>query len=270
MNLFEFTDYRLYVKAWLREAKKEGRSNLTRLAATASVHPTFLSHVLIGRKDLSLEQASALSETFAHTKLEREFLFALVQRARAGTPNLRRYWDEKREELLREKNRLSLRFEEHREISDEERATFYSSWIYLAAWACTAIDNGQSSSQIAERPGLSRIKAEEVLNFLGRIGVCQERAGRFHIGDHHLHVPNESPFVVKHHMNWRMKAIQKMDTRESDELFFSAPMTISRRDFGVIRERLNGFIKEAVDIGKDSRAEHLVCLDIDFFRPEKG
>lgn len=88
------------------------------------------------------------------------------------------------------------------------------------------------------------------------------------MGETHLHIPNESPLVVKHHTNWRMKAVQKMDTRESAELFFTSPMSISVKDFDVIRERLNIALKGIVDIAKESPAEEVVCLNIDFFKTQ--
>jgi hypothetical protein len=63
-----------------------------------------------------------------------------------------------------------------------------------------------------------------------------------------------------------MKAVQRLDNRESVELFFTAPMSIAKRDFEVIRERINVAIKDIVDVAKDSPAEDVVCLNIDFFR----
>lgn len=143
LNIYEFSDYREYLKAWLEAAKEAKRSNLTRLAEVAEVHPTFLSHVLGGTKHLSLEQAAAISAHFHHTRLERDYFFILIHLDRAGTPALRDYWSEKKQLLEKEKNRLSERFEKHHELTDDQRTRFYSSWIYLAVWVATGIDDGQ-------------------------------------------------------------------------------------------------------------------------------
>ncbi|HEY8270608.1 MAG TPA: hypothetical protein VIG33_06935 [Pseudobdellovibrionaceae bacterium] len=43
-------------------------------------------------------------------------------------------------------------------------------------------------------------------------------------------------------------------------------MSISKKDFEVLREKFNLAIKEVVDIAKESAAEEIVCLNIDFFR----
>lgn len=265
MNLFDFSDYRDYLKHWLEEAKANKSFNLSRLAEVAQVHPTFLSHVFAGTKDLSLEQAAFISQKLQHTKLEQDYFFTLIHLDRAGTEILRDYWISRKKEIEAEKNKLSQRFEKHKQLTIEQRAIFYSSWIYAGVWSSTAINEGQTLMSVAERFSLSRDKAEEILSFLAQTGLCNEKGGVYSLGELHVHISNESPFVVKHHTNWRMKAIQKMDHRQPTELFFSAPMSISKKDFGVIREQLNLAVKKMVDIAKDSTAEEIVCLNIDFF-----
>jgi len=266
LNVFDFSDYRKYLKSWIQEARREKRSNLSRLAAQAKVHPTFFSQMLAGTKQLSLEQAAELSLVFAHTELERDYFFLLVQEDRAGNPALRGYWREKKAALLEEKNKLSRRFEPHHTLTDSQRALFYSSWIYLAAWVSTDIDGGQTLEQVAERFGLSRKKAQGILSFLLEIGACGEKGGRYSLQMSHIHVGNESPFVTKHHSNWRVKALERMDFRQPEELFFTAPLSLSRKDFLQIREKLNVLAAEVVALAKESRAEDVFCLNVDFFR----
>lgn len=266
LNIFDFSDYRRFLKGWVEAAKEAKTSNLSRLAEVAQVHPTFLSHVLAGTKELSLEQAALISTHIGLTKLEQEYFFVIIQLDRAGNQNLKKYWLDKKTEIESEKNKLSQRFEKHRQLTSEQRAIFYSSWIYAAIWSSTAIDNGQNLSQISTLFQLSREKTEDILSFLIQTGLCNEASEIYSLGETHVHVPNESPFVVKHHINWRIKAIQQMDNRDKAELFFTAPMSIAKKDFELIREKLNLAVKEVVDIAKVSSAEEVVCLNIDFFR----
>ena len=266
LNLFEFSDYRAFIKDWIERAKVAKSSNLTRLAETIRVHPTFLSHVLSGAKDLSLEQATALAQVFSLTKLEREFFFILIQSEKAGTTDLKEYWRERKTEILSEKDKLSRRFEKSKSLSETDRALFYSSWVFVAAFAATAIQNGQTLEQISDRLGLDRERTNSILSFLVQTGICKEKSGLYSIGEAHLHISNDSPFVIKHHTNWRLQAMQKMDRREAKELFFSSPMSISISDFEVIREKLNQAVQNVVDVAFKSPAEELVCLNVDFFK----
>lgn len=269
LNVFEYSIYRAFLKAWLDAAKAHKTSNLSRLAESIGVHPTFLSHVLAGDKDLSLEQASLMSEHFGFTRLEQEYFFVLIQLERAGHEKLRQYWQEKKRSIEAEKNRLSQRFDPHQQLTLEQKAIFYSSWKYAAIWSSTAIEDGQTLDEIAERFKMGRENAAEVVQFLLQSGLCSEVAAVYSIGKVHIHVPNESPLVVKHHTNWRMRAVHKMDERDVDELFFTSPMSVAKTDFAIMREKLNSLIKDVVDVAKVSKAEEVVCLNIDFFRAEK-
>lgn len=265
LNLFEYTDYRAYLTDWLQQAKATKTSNLSRLAQVAEVHPTFLSHILAGTKHLSLEQATLISDHLNHTKLEQDYFIILINIDRAGNQRLKNYWQDKKSLIENEKNKLKTRFDKHRELTSEQRAEFYSSWLYVAIWVSTSIDNGQTVNQIADRFKITREKADEVLRFLLEAGLCTEKNGVFSLSEKHVHVSNESFFVTKHHLNWRMKSIQRMDARTPEELFFTAPMAIAKKDFTLVREKVNHLIKEIVDLAKSSKAEEVVALNIDLF-----
>ncbi len=266
LELFDFRDYRNFLKSWIKLAKQAGKSNVNKLSDVIGVHPTYLSQVMSGVKNLSLEQATTLSSEVGLTELEQEYFFGLIQQDRAGTQPLKKYWDRQIERLRLEHRKLNSRVGEHHELSDTERAIYYSSWLYAAIFVATSIDDGQSLDQISERFEIPREKASEILAFLTRAGICDFKDSLYMMGKNTVYVPNRSPFVVKHHSNWRFKAIQKMDTRDERELFFSSPMSVSSADVPKIREVLAQSVERAQKIVKESGAEELVCLNIDFFQ----
>ncbi len=266
INIFEFSDYRVFLKTWIVNARLAKTGNLSKLAGVARVHPTFLTQVFSGTKDLSLEQATFISISLEQTKLEQEYFFALIQLERAGTQELKEYWQNKKQEISTEKLKISQRFKKHHQLTQEQKVTFYSSWIYVAVWGATSINDGQTLSQIAERFRISRGRAEEILNFLVQCGICNKIVELYKVGQVHVHIPNESPLVVKHHTNWRLKSMQKMDYRDPQEVFFTSPISMALNDIEVIREKIMGLIKDIVTVATHSEAEELVCLNIDFFR----
>lgn len=270
INIFDFSSYRKFLSSWVNWARKSKKGNLTSLAKVAEVHPTFLSHALAGSKDLSLEQAVLISRYLELSALEQDYFFCLIQQERSGNSHLKSYWDAKIKGLFDERNNLVQRFRPHRELTLEEKSTFYSSWKYVAAWTATAINKGQTIEDLGMKLGIPRAELSDILNFLVVCGLCIEENGTFSIGDMHVHVPNQSPLVTKHHTNWRLQALNRLDNRTTRELFFTAPMSISKKDFNRIREMLNVFVKEAVEIAKDSTAEEVVGLNIDFFQVQKG
>lgn len=266
LDIFGFSDYRIYLKGWLEEARGSGTSNLSRVAGAIGVHTSFLGHVLSGVKNLSFEHATELSEVLNHTTLEREYFFTLLQIERAGSQKLKKYWQEKQQAILKERTTVKSRVGKHSELSAEDRAIFYSSWIYVSVFVATAISEGQTLDQISELFGLTRGKADEILTFLTKTGICSREGTTYKMGSSVVFLANESPLVVKHHTNWRMKAIQKMDTREPSELFFTSPMSMSATDFEKIRKILSQSIESTLKICRDSPAEEVVCLNIDFFK----
>ena len=266
LELFDFKDYRSFLKAWLKLAKQAGRSNVNRLAAVIGVHPTYLSQVMSGVKNMSLEQAATLVTELELTELEQDYFFALIQLDRAGTRPLKQYWEKQIARLHSERMKLNSRVGKHHELSDTERAIYYSSWLYSAVLVSTTIDGGQTIEQVSERFQIPRDKASEILTFLSRTGICDFKDGFYKMGKQTVYVPNTSPFVVKHHLNWRFKAIQKMDTREERELFFSSPMSLSKPDVLEIRKILAQTVERAQKVVEGSGAEELVCLNIDFFK----
>lgn len=266
LDLFAFQDYRAYLHAWLEAAREKKSSNLSRLAEAIGVHTSFLAHVLSGAKNLSFEQAAEVSEVLGHTALERELFFALLQLERAGTPKLRKYWQEKRQAVLKEREHVRSRVGEHKTLSAEDHAVFYSSWLYGAIYVATDIGGGQTLEQIAERFRLTRARAQEVLEFLCRTGVCTQKGGRYSMGPAVVYLTNDNPLVVKHHANWRLRALQRLDTREESELFYTSPMSMSKADAARVRELLAKAIEESLAICKDSKSEEVVTLNIDYFR----
>jgi len=266
MDIFGFSDYRKYIRSLLDDARKTSTSNLSRLAEAAGVHTTYLSNVLSGKKNLNLEQATLISEAMGHTQAECDYFFVLIELERAGIAKLKTYWQKKKANLEAERKKIGSRVGEHHELTDTERSIYYSTWVYAAIFAATAIGDGQTLDEIAKRFSLTRERANDFLSFLVKTGICDFADNKYKMGRAMVYVPNESPFVVKHHTNWRMKAIQKMDSREERELFFSLPMSISMADFDQIRELLAKTIQKSLAICKDSPAEDVVCLNIDFFR----
>ena len=52
-------------------------------------------------------------------------------------------------------------------------------------------------------------------------------------------------------------------------MFFTFPMSISAKDFDVVREKLAHTIKEISQTCRDTDPEQVACLNIDFFEVKK-
>jgi len=230
------------------------------------VNAALISQVINGPKDFTTEQVCELSKFWGLTALESEFFILLIQRDRAGTQNLKKFFSEKIETCRLQSAQIQKRVEIDHILSDEAKAIFYSSWAYSAARLLTEIPSFQSLDEISARLNLSRQKTAKILEFLVFNGLCERRDDKYILGPQRTHLEYGSPFLGRHHMNWRAQALQKTEAiREDDELMFTAPLTLSRRDVLALRERLLQVIGELSAVVKVSKSETLYCLNVDLF-----
>jgi hypothetical protein len=107
------------------------------------------------------------------------------------------------------------------------------------------------------------------LRFLISAGICEERMGRYLMGVQSTFVENGSPFLLKHHSNWRIKALQKSEAISDTEMMYTGQFSLSKKDFNRIRERLAELLKEINKTVKESKAEEIASLNLDWFWIEK-
>lgn len=100
--------------------------------------------------------------------------------------------------------------------------------------------------------------------FLTQSGLCIEKENRYFIGPLLTHLSNESPFLSRHHQNWRIKALQKSNNVSPQELMFTGPFSLSKNDCVKIRSELLELIAKTVKTVKASEVETLAFLNIDF------
>lgn len=269
MDVFSYKDYRKFLNDWLILEKKHSRMNASMLSEKISVHPTFISQVLKSNKDLSSEQWLSICNIIKLTEIENDYLHFLLLENRAGTKEARNYYQKKLDDILKKRLQLQERMKDHKQLTDQDRAVFYSSWVYSAIRLYTACNEGQTLEQLSEKFKLSKSKTDEILTFLCHVNLCKYENGKYHMGEQHVHVPANSPFVVRHHTNWRLRAINALENSSLEEMNFTAPMSISKKDFLLIREKIVKLIQEVIEVAKASESEDLATLTIDLFWPVK-
>jgi len=267
MSIFEFADYRVYLRQHFATFPHKGRGKFLELANRLNVHPTVVSQVFAGRREFTEEQAIEICEWLELSPIEAKYLRLLVRIKNAATEKLKKALRTESQEILRESKSLATRVRTAKELSDEERATFYSSWLYSACRLyCSTLASGRTIEDIAARFGISRLKAKAVMDFLTRANLAVASGDRYQMGSQSTFVDRHSPFLPKHLANWRIKAIQTIDSLGDDELMFSGPFSLSTDDLERLRERLAELIKDVAKVVKESPSEEVACLNIDLFR----
>jgi len=142
--------------------------------------------------------------------------------------------------------------------------------MYSAVRLCCSIGEGQTLDEISEKLQLARSQVLTAIEFLREAGFVKQNGARFEIGSQYTHLGKGSPYLNRHHTNWRVKALQKIDHITDEELMYTAPFSISEKDFGVLREQMVGVIQEFLKTVKASQGETVACLNLDLLKLTKN
>lgn len=266
MSIFSYKDYRSYIRQYIRQLPKKGRGELSKIAGHLQINTTLLSQIMSGLREFTSEQAYALSHYLAHTELEAEYFSLMVQISKAGNTQYKQHLEKKLALIQNESLKLAKRINSTKNLSEENRSIFYSSWIYSAIHLYTSIhDEGVRLEDVVKRFGLTRNKAVEILQFLVGAGLCRYDNNLYSMSIANTFLEFGSPHLIKHHANWRVMSLQKSEKLTPEELMYSGQFSLSKKDFLELRELLTEFLKKANAIVKDSKAEDIANLNIDLY-----
>jgi hypothetical protein len=79
-------------------------------------------------------------------------------------------------------------------------------------------------------------------------------------------INRENPNIIKHHTNWRLKAISQIENQDSENLHFSGVYSLSKNDIEKIKKELLTSLESFQKIIKHSQEEELSALTIDWFK----
>ncbi len=266
MTIFDFENYRLYIAKKIERLPKRGRGEFRKLALATKTSPVFITQVMKGDRDFTPDQALLVAEHFGLSTFQRKYLLRLVDLARAETPKYRDIIKNELKEMRDQSKKVTHQVEKSLKLSDEATSVLYSNWYYLAIWSLTAIPGLDQIETIASYLSLNRKKASEALEFLIKQGLVVEVNGKLRMGPNLVHLDAESPQISRHHQSWRLQAFSKYEKIESENLFYTAPVTLSEKDATQIRNSLLEMISRTVKQISESPSEKFYCLCLDWFK----
>ncbi|MDZ4661662.1 MAG: TIGR02147 family protein [Pseudomonadota bacterium] len=266
-SIFEFSNYRRYL-----DERFGGKRTGQRLASSQAIgcHSTYMSQVMNERADLSLEQGEKLNRFFDHTQDEAHFFLLLLQKDRAGTPTLKKYFLEQIESVLQKRLVIKERIKKESHLSREDEAEFYSSWQYGAVRILLSIPELRTVEALTHYLKLSRSRIIEILDFLTKTNLAVLSDNEFKLGPTHIHLGGESKNINKHHTNWRMHAIASLDNKNQTDLHYSGTMTLSKADAEKIKEGFVSKLKNDLNLIEKSKEEvaYAYCFDFYNLKPQ--
>ena len=268
-DIFSYIDYRSFIKSKIYNGERARRGELSALAEAIPCQTSYLSRVMAGDSDLSLEQADSAGRHLGFTQDENSFFILLVQYARAGTQSLRAHFKRNIDSAQEERKSLHKRVGLKQVLNKEEQAIYYSIWYYAAIHVMSGIPAMQTKAAMAEELGLPQNKVAEILEFLITTNLVKETAAeKFVTGEGKIHLKKDSKMILRHHSNWRTQAIRSMEKDLESGIHYSVLLNTSKKDAELLRGMIAKFIEEFMKVVHPSADEETNCLVIDFFNPK--
>lgn len=265
-SIYLYKDYKKYVNDWIKQRPQNGRGQLQKMAKHLGVHSTMMSHVFKRDTHLSEEQSCVLTEYLGLNEQETHYFINLVQLARAGSKKLKDILAQELEKKRQLSQEVKSRIKDYRELKESDKAIFYSSWHYSAIRLLANLDETNSVDQLQERLKLPRTKLNKILDFLISVGILKLEGEVYKTGISKIHLSADSPFIWKHHQNWRIKAMERYQKVEEDELMFTSPLTIGEKDIPIVKEKILGLIESVSQTVEKTEPDTLCCLNIDWVK----
>lgn len=264
-SLFDFQNYKLYLTFVVEQRARLGRGFRSELSASAGVQLAFLYQVLKRDAHFNLEHGQRINQFLGHTPEESHYFLLLIQHARAGTPELQRYFRDQMKVVLNQRLILKNRIENERSLSFEDEARYYNSWHLQAIRCAVAIPTLRTRDALARKFGLSPRKVKVALEFLAEKGLIEKKGDQYLPTTRHLHLANDSGMRVRTHTNWRIRTLTSLEEEKARDLHYSAVLTLSEDDAIVIKAMLIDSIEKVISRVRASKEESVYTLCMDFF-----
>lgn len=247
------------------DARHARRGLKTELANFLRIQPAFLSQVLAQKYPLSLEQADLANQFFDHSSEEAEFFLLLVSRDRAGTTSLKKHFETQIETVLKKRQLVVERLGRTKEISEEAKGVYYSSWVYAALQVACTVQHLRTRRTLSDYFSLPVELVGNTLDFLEKNGLLHKEGDQYSPTQMWLRLDRTSPHIVKHHANWRQKAIQNLEVQTDEDLHYSGVFSLDAKTAALIKDRTLEFIKSQLKDISAAPEEDLYVFAIDLF-----
>jgi uncharacterized protein (TIGR02147 family) len=260
INIFEYQNYRLYLKDYYNAQKKAKKYFSYRyFSKKAGINASaFLYYVIEGKRNLTKTSIDKISLAIGHSKEENDYFENLVFFNQAKT--------------IAEKTMYYSRVIECRKpidlkIIDKDRYEYYRRWYHsVVREIVTFVDFKGNFGTLAAQvlPPISAREAEDSVRLLERLGFIErDEKGLYHQTDNLITVKPDAPdaFVIeKFQMEMLSLALKSYDAfPRSERMSASTTFGISKETFKLFTMKAREFRKELLEIARLDNNPERVC-----------
>lgn len=266
MNIFLYDDYKTFVNDWVQSRPNKGRGQYRQISIHLGVSTVIVSQTFKGDRDLNEDNAYKLCSYLEFTQKETDYFILLVQHARAGTFQYREHLKKRIVDIQKEMQKVSSRVaDKFEKLAPEVEAIFHSSWVYSAIRVLSSIPQFQNQQSLIGRLNLPEAQTKKAIEFLLEQNLCILDEGRIVPGPTKTYLSPESPLIKTRQVAWRTLGFEKMDLKNEDHLFITAPLSLPLGSKKVIKDILLDAIQKVAKELEKKKGETVGCINIDWF-----
>lgn len=260
-SVFAYKDYKKYLQDRISGLRGES----TRIAMACGCEKSYLSRVMRSEVHITPDHAFRMSEYWQLNQEEQEYFLLLVEEARAGDFQLKKYLQKKM--LILKKNKEELKNIAERPLleENEDEIWYNSSWLHCAVHMMSAVPR-QTVEAMSKRFHVSSAVLNPVLSRLQKMGYIEKKQGYWQYLAGEAHLSRFSPLVAFHHINWRNQALSDLLDSKNESVHFTNVQTLSMDDAERLKQMILSFIHDVNKLAGPSKSEELICLNIDYFK----
>lgn len=266
MNVFAHDDYREILKALLDERRRdEADVNYQTLAEAIRIPRSYLSKVIHGRADLSVDQLFLAATFFRLSEDERDYLELLLATARTALAERRQALAARIEAARKPYLDTSAHLQAGSVATTPGIEEYYLDPVHQLVHVALDIPRFKSSLKLlAEVTGIALSRLQDAARTLERLGFVARENGELVVKMTALHLPKTSPFYDPWRAQLRLLGLQRAQALAKDEHYafsvvFSAALTTDQR----IKTRFFDFLKQLESEVGSAASERVYQLNFD-------
>jgi uncharacterized protein (TIGR02147 family) len=269
INIFDYTDYRLYLRTYFDERKKQNASFSHRWLAQRLELATsnFIMLVMQGKRNITSRLCFKLSEVLKHSKKEADYFENMVGFNQSKTSKEKDHYFSRIMAL-----RKNLKVDKIAEWQYE----YYSGWYHpvIRELAASPIYSGDPAL-LAKMllPSITPQQARQSIALLEKLGMIERRGKQYVQTSPLLSTGPEvnSLAVTNFHRNMGRLAIEALDRIPREERnISSSTIFITQRTFETIRQKIEDFRKELLGLADAAQqGERVFQLNFQLFPVSK-
>jgi plasmid maintenance system antidote protein VapI len=266
MDIYAARGYREFVSESIRPETGRSWGSVKKLADVLKCHSTYVSQIIKGKADMSVEQAIAFCQ---HIKLNgpgTEHFLDLVNLEKAGSKQSRDYFQQRIDRRLADRIDLKRRLTVTDELKLDHQVRYYNGYLPQLVHICTQVPGGDRAETIAAMLRLDLKTVTDVLAELVDIGLLEILDGKVCCLQPSVYIGKDSPMVGRFHANWRAHTMNALNLSvKLNGTHYSSVLTMSAETAKAVRELVIQHVQETRDLILPSPSDHVYAFCLDFY-----